>query len=108
MLSAGKRKARVRTTVRGLALMGGMIALLGAAAPGANAQDPPPQDPGVTQRVFQLGAAAPSSAIIPPISASPLTVVRTRALRFPADSIRRSPPRQDSTTQGHITSHQTQ
>ena len=37
------------------------------------------------------GAATPSSAII---STSPFTVVRTRAWRFPADSIRCSPPRE--------------
>ena len=57
MLSAWKRQTRVRTTVRGLALLCGLIVLLGAAAPLARAQDPPPQDPGVTQRVFQLGGA---------------------------------------------------
>ncbi len=41
---------------RVLALLCGLL-VLGAAAPLANAQDPPPQDPGVTQRVFQLGGA---------------------------------------------------
>ena len=40
-----------------MALLCGLLVLLGAAAPLAHAQDPPPQDPGVTQRVFQLGGA---------------------------------------------------
>ena len=66
MLSAGKRKTRVRTTARGLALLCGLIALLGAAAPVANAQDPPPQDPGVTLRVFQLGGAPSEICTIKP------------------------------------------
>ena len=43
-----------------------MIALLGAAAPVAHAQDPPPQDPGVTQRVFQLGGAPSEICVIKP------------------------------------------
>ena len=59
MLSAWKRQTRVRATARGFALLCGLIVLLGAAAPLARAQNPPPQEPGVTQRVFQL-AGAPS------------------------------------------------
>ena len=59
-MPAEKRQTRVRTTVRGLALLCGLVALLGVAAPIAGAQNPPPQEPGVTQRVFQLGRA-PSS-----------------------------------------------
>ena len=44
--------------VKGSALLCSLfIVLLGVAAPHARAQDPPPQDPGVTQRVFQLGGA---------------------------------------------------
>ena len=35
----------------------GLVVQLGAAAPLAFAQNPPPQEPGVTQRVFQLGGA---------------------------------------------------
>jgi len=46
--------------LRRLALLCGLVALLGVAAPIAAAQNPPPQEPGVTQRVFQLGRA-PSS-----------------------------------------------
>ncbi len=57
MLPAWNRQTRERTTVRGLGLLCGLLVLLGAAAPLARAQDPPPQDPGVTQRVFQLGGA---------------------------------------------------
>jgi hypothetical protein len=56
MPSAGKRQTCVRT-VRGFALLCGLIALLGAAAPVARAQNPPPQEPGVTQRVFQLAGS---------------------------------------------------
>ena len=43
--------------LRRLALLCGLVVLLGAAAPSPVAQNPPPQDPGVTQRVFQLGGA---------------------------------------------------
>ena len=57
MLSAWNRQTRVRTSARGLALLCGLVALLGAAAPVARAQTLPPQEPGVTQRVFQLGGA---------------------------------------------------
>ena len=57
MLSSWTRQTRVRTTGGSLALLCGLLVLLGAAAPFARAQDPPPQDPGVTQRVFQLGGA---------------------------------------------------
>src|SRR4051794_25164083 len=39
------------------ALLLGLVALLGVSAPIASAQNPPPQEPGVTQRIFQLGAA---------------------------------------------------
>ena len=55
--SSGGRSRCCQLDVRGLALLCGLLVLLGAAAPLARAQDPPPQDPGVTQRVFQLGGA---------------------------------------------------
>ena len=57
MLSAWKRQTRVYASVGLLALLCGLIMLLGAAAPRAHAQNPPPQEPGVTQRVFQLPRA---------------------------------------------------
>ena len=57
MLSAWTRQTRIRTTIRGLALLCGVIVVGGAGAPLAGAQNPPPQEPGVTQRVFQLGRA---------------------------------------------------
>lgn len=57
MLSAWERQTRVHASVALLALMCGLIALLGAVAPRAYAQNPPPQEPGVTQRVFQLPRA---------------------------------------------------
>ncbi|HET9900753.1 MAG TPA: family 16 glycoside hydrolase [Actinomycetes bacterium] len=50
MLSAWKRATCVST----LALLGALIVLLGPAAVHAHAQEPPPQEPGVTQRIFQL------------------------------------------------------
>jgi hypothetical protein len=43
--------------LRRLVLLCGLVALLGVIAPIAHAQNPPPQEPGVTQRVFQLGGA---------------------------------------------------
>jgi PA14 domain len=49
-------RACVRTAVSGLVLLCSLIVLLGPAAPLAAAQ-PPPQEPGVTQRVFQLPRA---------------------------------------------------
>ena len=57
MLSAWKRQTRVYASVGLLALLCGLIVLLAAAAPRAHAQNPPPQEPGVTQRVFQLPRA---------------------------------------------------
>jgi len=54
MPSAWKRQTRVYASVGLLALLCGLIVLLGAAAPRAEAQNPPPQEPGVTQRAFQL------------------------------------------------------
>src|SRR5687768_7623788 len=57
MPSAWKRQSRVYVSVGLLALLCGLIMLLGAAAPLAHAQNPPPQEPGVTQRVFQLPRA---------------------------------------------------
>jgi hypothetical protein len=57
MLSAGKRTTCVRASVGLLALLCGLIALLGPVALNAHAQNPPPQEPGVTQRVFQLPRA---------------------------------------------------
>ena len=57
MPSAWKRQSRVYVSVGLLALLCGLIMLLGAAAPRAHAQNPPPQEPGVTQRVFQLPRA---------------------------------------------------
>ena len=54
MLSAWKRQTRVYASVGLLALL---VVLLGAAAPRAHAQTTPPQEPGVTQRVFQLPRA---------------------------------------------------
>jgi hypothetical protein len=57
MLSARKRHVRVHASVGLLALLCGLIVLLGPAALLAHAQDPPPQEPGVTQRVFQLPRA---------------------------------------------------
>ena len=56
MPSARKRHTCVRT-VSAVALLCGLIALLGAVAPLARAQNPPPQEPGVTQRVFQLAGS---------------------------------------------------
>ena len=44
----------------------GLLVLLGAAAPLAFAQNPPPQEPGVTQRVFQLGGAPSEICTIKP------------------------------------------
>ena len=52
MSSAWKRQARVYATVGLLALLCGLFL-----APRAHAQNPPPQEPGVTQRVFQLPRA---------------------------------------------------
>jgi hypothetical protein len=57
MHSAWKRRTCVRTTVSGLALLCSLIVLLGPAPPVARAQNPPPQEPGVTQRAFQLPRA---------------------------------------------------
>jgi hypothetical protein len=37
-----------------LALLGALLVLIGPAAAGARAQNPPPQEPGVTQRAFQM------------------------------------------------------
>ena len=54
MRSAWNRQTRVPTGVSGLALLCSLIVLLGLAAPPARAQNPPPQEPGVTQRAFQL------------------------------------------------------
>src|SRR3954451_7740221 len=42
-------------SIKVVALLCGLILLLWVAAPSARAQNPPPQEPGVTQRVFQLG-----------------------------------------------------
>src|SRR5215216_2653223 len=56
MLSAWKRQTRVYASAGLLALLCGLIGL-GAAAPHAHAQNPPPQEPGVTQRIFQLSYA---------------------------------------------------
>jgi hypothetical protein len=57
MLSAWKRQTRVHASTGLLALLCGLIVLLGPAALHAHAQNPPPQEPGVTQRVFQLPRA---------------------------------------------------
>ncbi len=54
MLSARKRHTRVHASVGLLALLCGLIVLFGPAAVLAHAQNPPPQEPGVTQRVFQM------------------------------------------------------
>src|SRR5215216_5153753 len=56
MLSAWKRRIRVRTAVGVLQLVCGLIVLLGPAAVPAHGQTPA-QEPGVTQRVFQLPRA---------------------------------------------------
>ena len=53
MLSAWKRLTRVHALVA----LGGLILALAVAAPTAHAQNPPPQEPGVTQRMFQLPRA---------------------------------------------------
>jgi len=66
MLSAWMRRNRVRTTVKGLALLCGLIAMGGVTAPVASAQDPPPQDPGVTQRIFQLASSPTEICVIKP------------------------------------------
>jgi hypothetical protein len=50
MPSAWERQTRAGL----LAVLCALVVLLGAAAPRAHAQNPPPQEPGVTQRVFQL------------------------------------------------------
>ena len=57
MLSAWKRRTRVPAVLCLLVLLSGLIALLGPAAPRARAQNPPPREPGVTQRVFQMPRA---------------------------------------------------
>ena len=54
MLSAWKRQTRVYASLGLLALL---VVLLASAAPRALAQTTPPQEPGVTQRVFQLPRA---------------------------------------------------
>src|SRR5262249_25336883 len=54
VVSSGRRALKM---LRTLALWCGLAAVLGAAAPVASAQNPPPQEPGVTQRVFQLGGS---------------------------------------------------
>ena len=54
MQSVWKRQTRFRASAGALALLCGLVALLGPAALRAHAQNPPPQEPGVTQRVFQL------------------------------------------------------
>ena len=56
MQSVWKRQTRFRVSAGALALLCGLVALLGPAAQRAHAQNPPPQEPGVTQRVFQLAA----------------------------------------------------
>jgi hypothetical protein len=48
MLSAWKRTTCVRASVGMLALLCGLIVLLGPAALHVHAQNPPPQEPGVT------------------------------------------------------------
>ena len=53
MQSAWKRQARVHATAGVLAVLCVLLAVAGPAA----AQNPPPQEPGVTLRVFQLGGA---------------------------------------------------
>ncbi len=57
MPSAWKPQTCVRASAGLLALLCGLILLLGPAALRAHAQDPPPQEPGVTQRVFQMPRA---------------------------------------------------
>ena len=53
MPSTWKRQARVHATAGVLAVLCVLLAVAGPAA----AQNPPPQEPGVTLRVFQLGGA---------------------------------------------------
>ncbi len=57
MVSARNRLSRVRGPVGLLGLLCGLLVLLGPAALYAQAQNAPPQEPGVTMRVFQLGGA---------------------------------------------------
>ncbi len=57
MQSARNRQTCVRTIVGRFALLCGLLVLLALAAQPARAQDPPPQEPGVTQRAFQLPRA---------------------------------------------------
>ena len=58
LLSAWTRQTRIRTTIRGLALLCGADRRARCRRPrSAAAQNPPPQEPGVTLRVFQLGRA---------------------------------------------------
>ena len=53
MPSVWKRQARVHATAGVLAVLCVLLAVAGPAA----AQNPPPQEPGVTLRVFQLAGA---------------------------------------------------
>ena len=55
MLQACTRQTRIRVGL--FVLLCAMAALLGPAALSAAAQNPPPQEPGVTQRAFQLPRA---------------------------------------------------
>ena len=73
MPSAWKRRIRVNAGL--LALLCALTALLGAAST-ARAQNPPPQDPGVTMRVFQLAGAPDEICPIKPGQTPNVDVLR--------------------------------
>ncbi|MDA0180355.1 DUF1080 domain-containing protein [Solirubrobacter phytolaccae] len=61
---------------RGIALLCGVAAPLGAMASIAQAQTLPPQEPGVTQRIFQLGAQPQEICPIKPASTPNVDVLK--------------------------------
>ena len=64
MRSASKRRSRVIAPAGLIVLACALFALLAAGT--ARAQDPPPQEPGVTLRVFELGGAPDEICTIKP------------------------------------------
>ena len=74
MRSASKRRSRVIAPAGLIVLACALFALLAAGT--ARAQDPPPQEPGVTMRVFQLGGAPDEICTIKPGQTPNVDVLR--------------------------------